>query len=53
MKNAQIVAAGPLIVIDTEVLGLHKSNPEYNFLASLSEHMFTPEFPTLPNMSGL
>ena len=48
MKNAQIVAAGPLIVIETEVEGLHKSNPEYNFLASSKQQTLTPEFPIFP-----
>ena len=36
MKNAKIIGAGPLIVIETEVNALIKSKPEYNFLASIN-----------------
>ncbi len=48
MKKAAIVAAGPLIVIDTEVVGLQRSKPEYNFLASSKQQILTPELPILP-----
>ena len=48
MKKAQIVAAGPLIVMDTEVDGWHKSKPEYNILASSRQQTLTPELPILP-----
>ena len=48
MKNAKIIGAGPLIVILTEVLGSHKSNPLYNFLASSTVAILTPLLPTLP-----
>ena len=48
MKKESNIGAGPLIVIDTDVLTSHKSNPEYNFLASSNEAILTPEFPTFP-----
>jgi len=38
----------PHIVIDTEVLGLHRSKPEYSTFRSSSVAMLTPELPTLP-----
>ena len=28
MKNASIIGAGPLMVIDTDVVGAHRSKPE-------------------------
>ena len=48
MKNAKIIGAGPLIVIDTEVNALIKSKPEYNFLASSKVAIETPAFPIFP-----
>ena len=48
MKNAKIIGAGPLIVIDTEVVGLQRSNPEYSFFMSSTDATDTPELPTLP-----
>ena len=48
MKKARIIGAGPLMVIDTEVLGEQRSKPEYSFFMSSSVAMDTPEFPTLP-----
>jgi hypothetical protein len=48
MKNAQIMAAGPLMVMDTEVLGSARLKPEYNFLAASKLQTLTPEFPILP-----
>ena len=42
------MAAGPLMVMDTEVLAALKSKPEYNFLASSKQQMDTPEFPIFP-----
>ncbi|MNC97367.1 hypothetical protein D3C83_150080 [compost metagenome] len=48
MKNARIIGAGPLMVIDTEVLGAHRSKPEYSFFMSSRVAMETPELPTLP-----
>ncbi|CAI8160742.1 MAG: Uncharacterised protein [Methanobacteriota archaeon] len=40
------------MVIETEVFASHKSNPEYNLLASSTLAIETPEFPTLPQISG-
>ena len=34
MKNARIMGAGPLMVIETEVVGAHRSKPEYSFFLS-------------------
>jgi hypothetical protein len=49
LKNiARIVGAGPLIVIDTEVFGSVRSNPEYNTFMSSNVAIDTPELPTLP-----
>ena len=36
------------IVIETEVVGSHRSKPEYSFFMSSTEAMDTPELPTLP-----
>src|SRR5688572_20477644 len=47
-KNASTVGAGPLIVIDTEVDGAHRSNPLYKRLASSRQQTETPALPTLP-----
>ena len=49
LKNiARIVGAGPLMVIDTEVVGSHRSKPEYSTFMSSSVAIDTPELPTLP-----
>ncbi len=48
MNIARIVGAGPLIVIDTDVLGLHRSKPPYSTFMSSSVAIETPELPTLP-----
>ena len=48
MKNAASVAAGPLMVIETDVLGLARLKPEYSFLASSRQAMLTPALPILP-----
>ena len=54
LKNCAIsMGAGPLIVILTEVLGLFKSMPLYNFLASSIFATFTPALPILPYTSNL
>ena len=48
-KNiARIIGAGPLMVMDTEVVGQHRSKPEYNTFRSSRVAMETPELPTLP-----
>ncbi len=48
MNIARIVGAGPLIVMLTDVLGLHRSKPAYSTFMSSSVAMLTPELPTLP-----
>ena len=48
MNIARMIGAGPLMVIDTEVLGAHRSKPEYSFFMSSSVAMLTPELPILP-----
>ena len=48
MKNARMIGAGPLIVIDTDVVGAHRSKPEYSFFMSSTVAIDTPELPTLP-----
>ena len=48
MNIASIVGAGPLIVIDTELFGAQRSNPEYSTFMSSSVAIDTPELPTLP-----
>ena len=48
MNMARIIGAGPLMVIETDVLGTSRSKPEYNFFMSSSVAMETPELPTLP-----
>ena len=48
MNIARIMGAGPLMVIDTEVLGAQRSKPEYSFVMSSSVGMLTPELPILP-----
>ena len=47
-KKARIVGAGPLIVIDTDVVGAVRSNPSYSAFMSSSVATETPEVPTLP-----
>jgi hypothetical protein len=48
IKKAQRIAAGPLMVIDTEVFGSAKLKPEYNFLAASKLQKLTPEFQIFP-----
>ena len=48
MKKPSNIGAGPLIVMETEVLGEHKSNPEYNFFASSKVAILTPALPIFP-----
>ncbi len=48
MNIARMVGAGPLIVIETEVDGLHKSKPSYSTFMSSRVAIETPELPTLP-----
>ena len=48
IKNARIIGAGPLIVIDTDVVGAQRSKPEYSFFMSSTDAIDTPELPTLP-----
>ena len=43
-----MAGAGPLIVIDTEVVGAHRSNPEYMTFMSSTVAIDTPDVPTLP-----
>ena len=45
---ARIVGAGPLIVIDTEVDGSHRSKPSYSARMSSRVAIDTPALPTLP-----
>ena len=51
-KNAKIIGAGPLIVIETLVFLSHKLNPEYRSFASSIVAIDTPEFPTFPPHLG-
>ncbi len=51
-KNASMIGAGPLMVIETLVLASQRSNPEYSRFASSMLAILTPEFPTLPHISG-
>ena len=48
LNNARIVGAGPLIVIDTDVAGSHRSKPSYKTFMSSNVATDTPELPTLP-----
>ena len=49
LKNiARIVGAGPLMVIETDVVGEQRSNPAYRSFMSSSVAIETPEVPTLP-----
>ncbi len=45
---ARIVGAGPLMVIDTDVVGSHRSNPSKSTFMSSRVATDTPELPTLP-----
>ncbi len=45
---ARIVGAGPLMVIDTEVDGSHRSKPSKSTFMSSRVAIDTPELPTLP-----
>jgi hypothetical protein len=36
MNIARMIGAGPLIVIETDVVGAHRSKPEYSFFMSSS-----------------
>jgi hypothetical protein len=45
---ARMAGAGPLIVIDTEVAGAHRSKPEYMTFMSSTVAIDTPDVPTLP-----
>ena len=49
---ARMVGAGPLIVIDTEVVGSQRSNPSKSTFMSSMVAIDTPEVPILPRMSG-
>jgi hypothetical protein len=48
MNIARMVGAGPLMVIETEVDGLHRSKPSYSTFMSSRVAIDTPELPTLP-----
>src|SRR5579859_4416128 len=48
-----MVGAGPLIVIDTDVVGDVRSNPSYRAFMSSRVAIDTPDVPTLPYTSGL
>ena len=48
MKNASTIGAGPLMVMDTDVFGSQRSNPEYSFFASSTVQIATPALPILP-----
>ena len=48
MNIASSIGAGPLIVIDTDVVGAHRSKPEYSFFMSSSVAIDTPELPVRP-----
>jgi hypothetical protein len=52
MNIARSMGAGPLMVIDTEVLGRHRSKPEYSFFMSSRVAIDTPELPVRPYTSG-
>jgi hypothetical protein len=48
MKKPSNIGAGPLIVMETEVAGCARLNPEYSFFASSRLAILTPELPILP-----
>ena len=43
-----MVGAGPLMVMETEVVGAHRSKPPYRTFISSRVEIETPEVPTLP-----
>jgi hypothetical protein len=43
-----MVGAGPLIVMETEVVGSHRSKPSKSAFMSSSVAMDTPDVPTFP-----
>jgi hypothetical protein len=45
---ARMAGAGPLMVMDTEVVGSHRSKPSKRVAMSSRVHTETPELPTLP-----
>ncbi|OQB35232.1 MAG: hypothetical protein BWY09_02383 [Candidatus Hydrogenedentes bacterium ADurb.Bin179] len=47
-NNASMMGAGPLMVIETLVLGAHRSKPSYSSFMSSSVQMETPEVPIFP-----
>ena len=47
-KKASIIGAGPLMVIETLVLGAQRSKPANSFCMSLTVQIETPLSPTLP-----
>ncbi len=47
-EHRQNIGAGPLMVIETDVLGELRSKPEYSFFMSSSEAIETPELPVRP-----
>ena len=49
LKNiARIIGAGPLMVIDTLVVGAHRSKPAYSRSMSSTVQIDTPDSPILP-----
>jgi hypothetical protein len=47
-EQARMIGAGPLMVIDTDVVGAHRSNPSYSTFMSSRVAIETPELPILP-----
>jgi hypothetical protein len=45
---ARMVGAGPLMVMDTEVVGSHRSKPSNRAFMSSRVAMETPDVPILP-----
>jgi hypothetical protein len=48
MNIARMIGAGPLMVMDTDVVGADRSKPEYSFFMSSSVAIDTPELPIFP-----
>jgi hypothetical protein len=48
MNMARMLGAGPLMVMLTLVVGLHRSKPPYSTFMSSSVATFTPLLPILP-----
>ncbi len=48
MKYASIIGAGPLMVIDTDVLGSHEVESRVELLGVVEAAIDTPELPILP-----